>query len=385
MRLRVGFWSRWVVMRTDRGAVLVLAKGCLPLPGGIERYSSEICVAYADLGFRVFVVSRAGDQRPRVFRKDGCVFINLGSEEFQPAVLLKAYFAIRRLRAKPFDVVHATTWRMLLAQPSLMSTTKSIVSIHGREVFVVPTILRPLMRWVLSSTSLLAFVSRPIEEIAVRENAWLVGCEREVALNGISFADAAADFKRPQSSSRPTLLTVCRLVVRKNIAGALRAYKMALDQGAELGIYEIIGAGPEEASLKALADELKISEFVRFRGYVSDADMLKAYMNAEIFLHPQHGSSGDIEGFGLTIADAMSFGCAVIAGKQGGPSSFIQDQITGLLVDGSSDDQICSALFQVALPSTRREMGERGREWALTHLRWRHVVERVLRRVGIHV
>jgi glycosyltransferase involved in cell wall biosynthesis len=73
---------------------------------------------------------------------------------------------------------------------------------------------------------------------------------------------------------------------------------------------KIVGKGPEEKSLKALARELGAS--VEFLGFVSDEELLECYGRAKGLLFP------GVEDFGLVPVEAIAAGCPVIALAKGG-------------------------------------------------------------------
>jgi glycosyltransferase involved in cell wall biosynthesis len=73
---------------------------------------------------------------------------------------------------------------------------------------------------------------------------------------------------------------------------------------------KIVGKGPEEKRLKALAKELGAS--VEFLGFVSDEELLDCYGRAKGLLF-----SG-VEDFGLVPVEAIAAGCPVVALAKGG-------------------------------------------------------------------
>ncbi|WKZ25951.1 MAG: glycosyltransferase [bacterium] len=81
----------------------------------------------------------------------------------------------------------------------------------------------------------------------------------------------------------------------------------------------IVGVGPEEQKLKAMA-----GDNVEFLGFVEDDKLIDVYQNAKAFLMPQE------EDFGITAIEAQSFGVPVIAYKSGGALDTVVDGVTGL-------------------------------------------------------
>jgi len=152
--------------------------------------------------------------------------------------------------------------------------------------------------------------------------------------------------------------------------------------------YRVAGTGPLLDELRDRARQLGVDDAVDFLGYVPDDAVPALYRWADIFLHPQVDlqNGKDLEGFGLTIADAMSFGCAVIAGRGAGPDDFIEHGRTGLLVDGTQVDEITGAISELASDTNmREEMGNAARTFALAELSWDRHAEKVLAAVDANM
>ena len=78
---------------------------------------------------------------------------------------------------------------------------------------------------------------------------------------------------------------------------------------------ELLGDGEEEGSLKTLANELKISEMVRFKGWVRPEEVQMAMRQATVLVHP---SSRLWDGVPNVIKEAMAVGTPVIASSVAG-------------------------------------------------------------------
>src|SRR4029077_8245672 len=74
------------------------------------------------------------------------------------------------------------------------------------------------------------------------------------------------------------------------------------------------GEGPERAPLEALASRLGISSSVRFLGRVDDETLVACYQAANVSVVPTVA----LEGFGLTVLEALACGTPVIATDAGG-------------------------------------------------------------------
>lgn len=127
-------------------------------------------------------------------------------------------------------------------------------------------------------------------------------------------------------------LIVSRLAQAKNI-------DIAIDAANRLGIQlKIVGTGPDEARLKALAGPA-----VTFLGHVRDDELGPLYAGARAFI-----ATATDEDFGMTPLEAMSVGTPVIAYRGGGYTETVKDKKTGIFFDTMSEEALANAitLFQ---------------------------------------
>src|SRR5688572_2272805 len=135
----------------------------------------------------------------------------------------------------------------------------------------------------------------------------------------------------PPSGTR--LLSVARLVPRKGVDTVIRALGK-LDPSIE---YHVVGRGPDEARLRALAIHEGVAERVHFLGRLDDAQLAEEYRRCAAFVLPSRRTDdGQLEGYGLVHFEAAAWGRPVVAGRSGGEVDAVVDGRTGLIVDGES-------------------------------------------------
>ena len=144
-----------------------------------------------------------------------------------------------------------------------------------------------------------------------------------------------------------------RLVPEKGVATLVRAAAKARVR------LRIIGTGPEEAALRALAGEL--GGDVEFTGYLS-GDALRAAMNsARAVVIPSEW----YENAPISVMEASALARPVIGADIGGIPELIRAEETGFVFQSANADSLAAVLERVQrLPAAGlRRIGQAGREW----------------------
>lgn len=163
-------------------------------------------------------------------------------------------------------------------------------------------------------------------------------------------------FPKRSPKDKLVLASAGRLHVQKNYEIALRAISLLKDIELE---YRIAGQGPEEKALKALCENLGISEKVNFYGYVDD--IFEFFSQADIFLMPSRW-----EGFGLAVVEAMNAGLPVIASNVMGIRQILDTPVpSGILVAPDSPDEIAHAVRNLCSAEQRKTLGKSAFERSL--------------------
>ncbi|MFF4791112.1 glycosyltransferase family 4 protein [Streptomyces sp. NPDC001276] len=180
-------------------------------------------------------------------------------------------------------------------------------------------------------------------------------------------------------TGRPVVVCVSRLVRRKGQDTLIRAMPRIL--AAEPGtVLLIVGGGPYEKELRALAARTGVSGSVRFTGAVPWAELPAHYGAGDVFAMPCRTRRGglDVEGLGIVYLEASATGLPVVAGDSGGAPDAVLDGETGWVVRGGSPeetaDRVVTLLGDAGL---RRRMGERGRSWVEERWRWDLLAQRL--------
>ncbi|HUU29853.1 MAG TPA: glycosyltransferase family 4 protein [archaeon] len=232
----------------------------------------------------------------------------------------------------------------------------------------------PFLRWVIRNSALVAANSShtkaEIERIAP-------GTPVEIVPYG-SPVSPAAEQKHLDKDSRSVrrVLFVGRLVERKGVAYLVRAMK-ELDCPFPVEL-DIVGAGPEEESLRRLVQELGLGQKVHLKGLVSPPELENYYAACDCFVLPAIvDSKGDTEGLGVVLIEALTYQKPVVASSLGGIVDVIRHEETGLLVPEKDSSALARAISRVL---TDRELasrlGQDGCRFVRRYFDWDSIIER---------
>jgi glycosyltransferase involved in cell wall biosynthesis len=107
-------------------------------------------------------------------------------------------------------------------------------------------------------------------------------------------------------------------------------------------LFYICGGGPEEPSLRRLAQELGIDHRVRFTGWVPDLTQYYQAWDALLF-------NTDFDALGCSPLEAASHGCVCVAScRYGGLSEFLKDGETGFFMKEHEPHKLAEPLVRLA-------------------------------------
>jgi glycosyltransferase involved in cell wall biosynthesis len=143
--------------------------------------------------------------------------------------------------------------------------------------------------------------------------------------------------------------------------GALVPYKRfewAIEAAADLGRpLVLVGKGPEEARLSAIAAEASDSRSpsrTRILTGVSGAELRELYRRCAYFVQPGE------EDFGIASVEAMACGAPVVALGRGGATDIVADGETGVLYSGEGSAPLADAVRRAdAIPFGYTRMREK--------------------------
>jgi len=162
---------------------------------------------------------------------------------------------------------------------------------------------------------------------------------------------------------RPTLVTVSRLSLEKNIAFLLRVVRRLVDEFPDL-LFLIAGEGPDEARLRRLTDELGIGANVRFFGNLDRrTTLLDAYKAGDAFVF-----ASPTETQGLVLIEAMALGVPIVSTAVMGTAMVLRDTQSAVIAPEAVDTFAEKTAQVLRSPELRAQLSAAGpndaRRWS---------------------
>jgi glycosyltransferase involved in cell wall biosynthesis len=225
---------------------------------------------------------------------------------------------------------------------------------HEPNRSVAVRAMKSLRSW---STRHATAVITPSEHLRRTVRGWSDRHDVEVVPNGVR--TPARSGVHQATSSGLVALFAGRLVPWKRVELLIGAVARTAD--AHL---EIVGDGPEAATLRRCAENEGVSERVQFLGSLPHDDVMKRMQSADVFV-----LASSYEGLPHVLIEALACGTPVVATRDAGTVDVIDDGVSGILVD-PSPEAFAAAFSELAvdrdrLASLREGAAASGRNWTI--------------------
>ncbi|MGY8814421.1 MAG: glycosyltransferase [Gammaproteobacteria bacterium] len=292
-----------------------------------------------------------------------------------PFLLIFQIIALfRRLRSTDYQLIHAHwlipqgfTCALLNSLPG-KNIGSLICTSHGGDLYSLDnTIINKIKKWTIDKCDNFCVVSS-----AMKKKAAALG----IAEDKVSIMPMGVDLDNlfipvpGVDRLRKRLIFVGRLVEKKGVTCLLDAMVDVVNKFPDIELL-VVGDGPLRCSLEKQASNLELNNNVNFYGSVQQHQLPDLYSSASIAVVPSIiDSSGDQEGLGLVIIEAMGCNCAIIASSLEAIRDVI-DRQSGLLVTPGKPKELADKIcYLINNPVLRRNMASIGREKALAHFNW---------------
>ncbi len=135
----------------------------------------------------------------------------------------------------------------------------------------------------------------------------------------------------------------------------------------------VAGTGPAGPMLRRAATDMGLASRVVFSGHVPEADKVRVYSLTDVFVSPS-----SLEGFGLSVAEAMSCGLPVVVARQGALPEVVGTGPGSVVCDPDDVGAFAAALADYLRSSERRAVaGDANRRRVEALFRWDRAVNQV--------
>jgi glycosyltransferase involved in cell wall biosynthesis len=333
-----------------------------PLAGGAEVHLHEVFERIAAMGHQVtlFCSMFPGAQSEedlngiRIIRKGGRHLFNLH--------VPVAYFA--RFRRAKFDIVIDDVNKIPFYTPLFVREPLLGINHHLFDKSIFLEVPFPFALYVYLAEQLVKPIYRRIHFIVgspstFREFAeWGFPKDQMTVISYCVNHELYRQTGIPKSDT-PLIGYFGRLKKYKSVEHLIRAFDLVRKQIPEARVM-IVGEGDNRKVLENLTRDLGLSEFVEFRGFVSDEDKVKYLQQMHFVVN-----TSSKEGWGLTVVEANACGTCVIAANVPGLKDSVVDGETGLLYEYGNIQELSEKIvYLIRNPDVRERLSEGAVRWA---------------------
>jgi len=270
----------------------------------------------------------------------------------------RLWWVLRGL-ARDVDLVHVHGYTNLNVHAWLARRGRPVLfTYHGTEVWHYdPKAGSGLFPW-LSRRAQLACVSQPLAD-ALRDKSGMESAVVEPAISDPYIA-AARGHTTGDKHERPTVLSVKGLFPVNQHETLLRAMAAVCERVPHAQVL-LAGEGPLRPELEALAGRLGIGDHVRFLGLLDNAELLRVYGRAWVFVN-----TAALDSYGNVTVEALACGAPAVACETAGAAALGQEFPQDIQLvpqdDASALAEAIAAHLAAARPVTqqaRRAIAER--------------------------
>ena len=256
--------------------------------------------------------------------------------------------ALRLNKSFKFDIIHMFHVYECGGAAYLlkkMIKTPLIITLAGWDTFSpirkIPNKYLPVIKATMNAANI---VTAPSRHLAVAGKNQ--GCKRkiEVIPHGSSMHQKILSKNKDiidelNIRNKKVILSVQRLNPVKGTEYLLKAIPEIIRQHNDI-VFIIIGDGQEEKKLKNCVDELNITPYVIFTGFIEQDKLPFYYSIGDLFVLPSL-----YESFGLVYIDALCFGIPIVTTENGGSLDIINKE-NGILVPPKDSIKLSEAVIE---------------------------------------
>ncbi|MDD4289743.1 MAG: glycosyltransferase family 4 protein [Patescibacteria group bacterium] len=269
-----------------------------------------------------------------------------------------AYFIKKSLKINYYIFIHGLDIKLAQSKTIKKFITKKILD-NARIVFANS-----------KSTKSIIKTKTPIEILypGVNENFKNIGEEKKLEI-----------LKKYNLENKKIILTVGRIIKRKNHELIIKTINELRNEFENL-LYLIAGTGDNLEHLKNIA---KDNKNIIFLGDVTDQELPYLYSICDIFAMISHETKNDTEGFGIVYLEAALFKKPSLAANSGGAKEAVIDNVSGLLINNESLEELKNAIRKLLTDNNLREkLGENAYTRTIDNFTWEKITHKLIKKLN---
>ncbi len=341
--------------------------------GGFETQNKILCEGLSARGHEVIVFSPKKELTTEKIRENGveyvfidCIFkkFNLLYEKSDKSWQNRSYKTFTQFHNQSkFDVIISqSSWGLGVIKRKDVHKVPVVSVSHGSKIgeyktriqsavsikdyiriaIDIPHVLYAFFvtqrRFLHGSDNVVA-VSSSVKKQIVSE-AFLPEQKVVVIHNGIH--PPSINLNLQKNSNNVEILYVGRILREKGLFALVDVLEKLISLDLEVNL-NLVGEGNDTEALKKYVSDKSLIKYINLEGKLSYTDVINRMAQADIFVLP----SLRVEGFPMTIVEAMFAGLPVVASDIGGNADAVVDGDTGYLVEPGNVDSLTEKLEQL--------------------------------------
>ena len=310
-----------------------------PKAGGAERTINEVCARLAKKGHKIILLTGGWKGCRPVENLQGIEIHrfgkNIGPHLAVPIFLLKCHYDV-----VVNDLGHAVPWIS-----STILNKHNIVFFRHLHARSLPGQVNPIMAKFITAIERCYFIIYHdtvfVTESTTSKNDLL---KLGIKENEIIMIPPGVDkglFHPAAKSKYPSMVYFGGMRKYKRPLETLYLLKGLLGKLQYVKLF-VIGTGPEERSMKRLANELNMQDYVEFTGRISSEELSGIVASSWLNVH-----TSVTEGWGLSILEAAASGTPTVAYDVPGVRDTVEDGLNGIKVKDGDRKALADAAISI--------------------------------------
>jgi len=332
--------------------------------GGIENFNKTFLKALNGLT-KVTSISVYDKEED-----DNNTLANIDFKNFNKNKVKASLYLIKNIyNVDKLIVAHLNLLPIVIVAKMINPKLKIYLSIYGIEVWKK----LPFMYQIFLSKIKILSISTYTTEIFTKYNN--ISKKNIFYLPPDTSVNIDKNFQNVYGDNEFNILSVTRLDSNDNYKGIdsmIKTIPILISKIPNLK-YTIIGKGDDKDRLIELSKELKVQNFIDFKGYVEFIEPY--YQHCDVFSLPSKG-----EGFGIVYIEAMKYEKPCIACDDGGQTDVVLDNKTGCLCKYYDIDCLSERIITLyGDVEKRNQFGKNGYKYLLEKFTFEKFKERLIR------